>query len=105
MKLENQKVRRDKYYFIGYSPELDKYILACAVAWIAWYNRYYEITKEEYDLFGTDELDELADTLYKQGRNSKRFLFSEKKEENDPKQLELRNRSYNSTGTKKEKTL
>lgn len=105
MKLENEKVRRDKYYFIGYSPDLDKYILACAVAWIAWYNRYYEITKEEYDLFGSAELDELADTMYKQGRNSNRFLFSEKKEENDKKQLDLLNKLYTIAGTKKEKTL
>lgn len=89
MKLENQKVNRDKYYFTAYSPELDKYVLADAVAWIAWYYRYYEISKEEYDSFGSAELDELADTLHKQGRSSKRLLYSEKKEENDREQLEL----------------
>ena len=89
MRLENEKVNRDKYYFIGYSPELDKYFLACAVAWIAWYHRFYEISKEEYDSFGSAELDELADTLYKQGCNSERFLFSEKKEENNQNQLDL----------------
>ena len=83
MHLENEKVNRDKYYFIGYSPELDKYVLACAVAWIAWFNRYYEISEEEFNSFGSAELDDLADTLYKQGSNSERFLFSEKKEENN----------------------
>ena len=41
MQLENEKVNRDKYYSIGYSTELDKYVLACVVTWIAWYNRYY----------------------------------------------------------------
>ena len=75
MHLENEKVNRDKYYFIGYSPELDKYVLACAVAWIAWFNRYYEISEEEFNSFGSAELDDLADTLYKQGSNSERFLF------------------------------
>ena len=92
MRLENEKVNRDKYYCIGYSPELDRYVLACAVTWIAWYHRYYEISKEEYDLFGSAELDELADTLYKQGCNSERFLFSEKKEENNQNQLDLWNK-------------
>lgn len=89
MRLENEKVNQDKYYFIGYSPELDKYVLGCAVTWIAWYNRYYEITEKEYRQFGSAELDELADHLYKQGCNSERFLFSEKKEENNQKQLDL----------------
>ena len=94
MHLENEKVNRDKYYFIGYSPELDKYVLACAVAWIAWFNRYYEISEEEFNSFGSAELDDLADTLYKQGSNSERFLFSEKKEENNKEQLELRDKLY-----------
>ena len=89
MQLENEKINRDKYYSIGYSPELDKYVLACVVTWIAWYKRYYEISEEEYNSFGSAKLDEIADTLYKQGCNSERFLFSEKKEENNQKQLEL----------------
>ena len=94
MHLENEKVNRDKYYFIGYSPELDKYVLACAGAWIAWFNRYYEISEEEFNSFGSAELDDLADTLYKQSSNSERFLFSEKKEENNKEQLELRDKLY-----------
>ena len=53
MQLENEKINRDKYYSIGYSPELDKYVLACVVTWIAWYNRYYEISEEEYNSFGS----------------------------------------------------
>ena len=48
-----------------------------------------EISEEEYNSFGSAKLDEIADTLYKQGCNSERFLFSEKKEENNQKQLEL----------------
>ena len=89
MRLENERVARDKYYFVGYSPSLNRYILACTITWITWYNRYYEISEEEYDSFGSDELNDLADTLYKQGCDSERFLFSEKKEENDQKQLRL----------------
>lgn len=89
MQLENEKVNREKYYFIGYSPDLDKFVLACTITWTAWYNRYYEISEEEYRSFGSAELDKLADTLFKQGSNSERFLFSEKKEENNQKQLDL----------------
>lgn len=87
--LEHEKVNREHYYFVGYSPELDKYILACVITWVAWYHRYYEIAEEEYQAFGTARLDALADALYKQGCHSERFLFSEKKEENDAKQLAL----------------
>ena len=92
MRLENEKVSRDKYYFVGYSPKLDKYILGCAVTWIAWYHRYYEITEEEYRSFGSAELDRVAEALHEQGCESEPFLFSEKKEENGPKQLDLLSR-------------
>ncbi len=91
MLIENEKFNREKYYFVGYSPALQKYILACTVTWIAWYNRYYEISEKEYNSFGSAELDDLADKLYKQGCDSERFIFSEKKEENDQKQLDLWN--------------
>jgi len=89
MQIENEKINRDKYYSVGYSPELDKYVLAFTVTWVAWYNRYYEISEEEYNSFGSAKLDETVETLYKQGCNSERFLFSEKKEENNQQQLDL----------------
>ena len=82
MKLENEKVNREKYYFVGYSPELGKYVLAIVVTWVAWYERYYEITEEEYNSFGSPELDKLADELLNKQIFSDRFLFSERKEEN-----------------------
>lgn len=88
MYLENEKTNHDMYYSIGYSPELGKYILACTITWVTWYKRYYEISKEEYALFGTKKLDEIAKTLYEQGCASERFLFSEKKEENSKKNAE-----------------
>ena len=84
MKLENEKVRSDKYYRIGYHSGTGKYILASVVTWIAWYDRYYEISKDEYDLFENDieALDTLADKLNQSGIYSERFLFSDKKEDN-----------------------
>ena len=89
MLIENEKVNRDKYYFVGYSPVLNKYILACVVTCVAWYHRYYEISEEEYLLFGSAELDSLAEGLHKQGSHSERFLFSEKTEEDNQMQLDL----------------
>ena len=53
------------------------------VTWVAWYNRYFEITEEEYNSFGTEVLDNIADLLHKDGKNSKRFLFSDRIEENN----------------------
>jgi len=89
LNLEKKKVNQEKYYCVGYSPELKKYILAKMITQVVWFNRYYAISEEEYNAFGTVLLDELADILYKQGCNSERFLFSEKKEENNQNQLKL----------------
>lgn len=75
IKLENERVNKEKYYSVGYSLELKKHILVDAVTWVAWYNRYFEITEEEYNSFGTEVLDNIADLLHKDGNNSKRFLF------------------------------
>ena len=83
IKLENEKVNKEKYYSVGYSSELKKYILVDVVTWFAWYNRYFEITEEEYNSFGTEVLDNIADLLQKDGKNSKRFLFSDRIEENN----------------------
>lgn len=57
MNIQNEKVNTKLLYSVGYVPEVDKYILSCVVTWVAWYNRYYEITKEEYEAFGTERLD------------------------------------------------
>ena len=56
MKLVNEKVRSEKLYSVGFSKEFDSYVMSIVVPWVAWYNRYYRITKEEYEAFSTDEL-------------------------------------------------
>ncbi len=86
IKLENEKVNKEKYYSVGYSLELKKYILVDVVTWVAWYNRYFEITEEEYNSFGTVALDSVADLIHKEGKSSRRFLFSDKTEENNEEQ-------------------
>ena len=55
MKLVNEKVRSEKLYSVGFSKELDSYVMSIVVPWIAWYNRYYRITKEKYKGLGEKE--------------------------------------------------
>lgn len=92
MKLENEKIRNEKLYRVGYIPSIDKYVMACVVTWVAWNDEYFEITEEEYNLFGTESLDELANKLCNQGSGSPRFLFSDKSEENTKEQQKLRDK-------------
>ena len=87
---ETKKVRSEKYYLVGYNSKIGKLMLADVISWIAWYERYFEISKEEYEMFGSDGLDALAERLHKEGTASERFLFSEKNVENTSAQLQLR---------------
>ncbi len=98
MRLDNEKVRAEKLYRVGYLARIDKYVLASVVTWVVWYDRFFEISEEEYRLFESDlpRLDALAKELSDQGERSERFLFSDKKEENSPEQAVLREKCINS---------
>ena len=52
--LQEIKVNRDRYYKVGYYPELKHYILAKTITWIAWYERYYSISEDKYKWFNND---------------------------------------------------
>ena len=88
-----ERVRSEKYYSVGYNPKIKKYLLVDVVTWIAWYERYFEISEDEYEMFGSDELDAIAERFHKEGTASDYFLFSVKNEENTSKQLEMRDRA------------
>ena len=89
MVLENEKVRSEKLYCVGYLKKLGKYILSQTVPASAWYNRYYEITKEQYDSFGSESLDEFAnECLY--FKHEDKFLFSDLIAENNDYNKSLR---------------
>ena len=79
-KLEKEKVRKEYYYSAGYSKGLQKYVMKICITYICWYNDYYEITEEEYNKFGTKELDDLSLSLvnHTSSSSSHRFLYSEK---------------------------
>ena len=64
-------------------------ILSQTVPASAWYNRYYEITKEQYDSFGSESLDEFAnECLY--FKHEDKFLFSDLIAENNDYNNSLR---------------
>ena len=52
--LEDIKVNKDKYYTVGYCPYLKQYMLAITITWVAWYERYYSISEDEYKWFDSD---------------------------------------------------
>lgn len=95
MNLDKKIVDRENNYTIGYSKELQKYILAAVVTHFAWYDRYYEITKEEYDSYGTQAFDDLVISICYEGEASDRFLFSDKIEENNAEQQALKHSLHN----------
>ena len=90
---ETERVRFEKYYSVGYNSKIKKYLLAVVITWIAWYEQYFEISEYEYEMFGSDELDSIAERAREEGTTSARFLFSEKNEENTKNQLETRHRA------------
>ena len=92
MILENEKVRKEKLYTVGYNSNLNKYILTYVVPSMVWYNRYYEISVDEYNQFDSNpcKLDEFVDNLHTKNYASDRFLFSDMIRENSVAQAELR---------------
>ena len=76
--LLREKMNSEKFYSVGYSKGLRKYVLRTCIPSYAYYNDYYEITKEEYEMFGTSKLDNIAASLFNVTSKSPRFLYSEK---------------------------
>lgn len=91
MRLTDLRVRTDKWYMVGFSPVLEKYVLALTVGWLGNYERYYEISREEYEqtLTVPDALDKLAEELFRAVNKSSRFICSGKTDENTDEQNAL----------------
>ena len=88
MALSRKRNRPQMHYSVGYHMNENLYILQIVIHSVA---RYYQISREEYDMFDTnvDRLDKLAVTCHRAGRNSQRFLCSTKQDENTIAQLKL----------------
>lgn len=50
-KFERELIDKDRYFRLVYSPTLDCYFMFCMVCWVAWYERYYFIAQEDYELY------------------------------------------------------
>ena len=75
--LEREKVNTNYLYRVGYSKGLGKYVMEkCMDDQHASYYDFYEISEEEYNMFGSFKLTELA---YSLKPSSPRLLYSEKK--------------------------
>lgn len=55
--LKDEIVDRDKYFRIGYCEEINEYIIVETISWVAWYDRYYLISKEDYELYKINKED------------------------------------------------
>lgn len=88
MYLEGQKVRTDHYYMVGYCPDLDKYFMVITVPYVSYYDQYYTISRAEYDLWQSDveKLDRIAKACRVDNMRSKRFLYSDRPDENTKEQ-------------------
>lgn len=49
--IENQIVDQKNLFSIGFSPEINNYIMAIQVPWIVEYQRYYMITENDYEVY------------------------------------------------------
>ena len=85
MDLKYEKVRTEKLYAVGYDETNHRYLLIIVVPEVVWYNRYYFISKEEYDWFESkiENLDLLAKECYESEIYNERFAFSDMATENE----------------------
>ena len=76
MELLNEKIRNDGFYSVGFNPLVEQYIMIVIICHWFWFERYYLISKEEYEWFDSaiQKLDGLAHDCYKQGVKHPRFI-------------------------------
>ena len=51
MELLNEKIRNDGFYSVGFNPLVEQYIMIVIICHWFWFERYYLISKEEYEWF------------------------------------------------------
>lgn len=102
MYLEDQKVRSEHFYKVGYCQDMEKYLLVITVPYACYYDQYYIISQAEYSLWHSDveKLDRIAAECRKENIHSIRFLYSDRPDENTKEQSdfsssEIARRKYN----------
>ena len=75
----------EKYYSVGTDGNED-YVMEIVITWVAWYSRYFRISKQEFNWHKNDlrKLDTLADRFYsyKNPKDCEQFIYSQKTKEN-----------------------
>jgi hypothetical protein len=86
MKFGSTFINSHKLYSIGIDEDSGKYCMAVIITWIASYARYFELTKDEFDLHKSDigKLDAIAEKFrdFQNPKDSGRLLHSEMANEN-----------------------
>ena len=49
--IENEKINRDKFFSVGFCPEIERYLLCVHISWVVGYDRYYAIDAEDIMLY------------------------------------------------------
>ena len=49
--IENEKINIDKFFSVGFCPEIERYLLCVHISWVVGYDRYYAIDAEDIMLY------------------------------------------------------
>ena len=49
--IENKKIDREKFFMLGYCPEIEKHLLCVHISWVAGYDRYYVLDEEDTEMY------------------------------------------------------
>lgn len=49
--IENEKINREKFFSVGFCPEIQRYLLCVHISWVVGYDRYYAIDEEDIALY------------------------------------------------------
>jgi hypothetical protein len=85
--LQRVHTNQSEYYSLGIDEETKGHVLEVVITWVAWYSRFFKLTKEEFEAYPANqvEIDELARSCAGANgitNNRERFICSQKSEEN-----------------------
>ena len=49
--IKNKRIDRDKFFMLGYCPEIEKHLLCVHISWVAGYDRYYVLDEEDTEMY------------------------------------------------------
>ncbi|URZ04213.1 hypothetical protein [Clostridium felsineum] len=90
MDFQRIKVNNSKLFCLGKDLIRDEFIMSITICGIAWYEQYFSISKDEFNLYekNEDEFMSIYEECIYLSTANQRFLCSDMIEENNCKQLE-----------------